>query len=199
MAFRLMRNAVIPLLLVLVVAGPSVVARFDSDSTSLEIGESVLEEINSPREDRVDFDRRLTTFTALQNFLENPITGRGFWSVAQVHLSDYDLELSAHGLVPGTLGELGILGLLIFAVAVWLIMRRAIQISRREGLCDPMTIHYVVGLSSLLMMGLFHQTIESPIFGLALALVAGFGYPSLPNASREKLAQSHRALARHAI
>jgi hypothetical protein len=174
LAKRVLTRSVLPLLCVLAIAGPSMVARFDSSSTSFDIGEAIVEEFSLPADERVDFDRRLTTFTSLQTFLEYPVFGRGYSAIFQLHRSEYGIELSAHGLAPGTLSELGIVGLLIIAAVVWRVIRVAVQ-SAKSGKADPMSIHFVVGMGAILVLGLFHQTIESVFFGMGFGLLVGLG------------------------
>lgn len=190
MARRILLRSLIPLVLLMFLTGPSLISRFQSSSTSFNIGASVLDEFNLPIDERVDFDRRLTTFTAIQAFLDSPAFGKGYWSVYQMHRSDYGVELSAHGLIPGTLGELGIVGIVIFFMMVWRVMARAFTSVKMGSSVDSMTVHFLIGMLSLLMLGIFHQTIESPFFGLALALLMGLGCRRYKLSSGKQLART---------
>lgn len=177
-ALRLLKRWTLPALIVLTIASPGMLSRFDSSATSLEVGESVLEDLALPTNERVDFDRRLTTFTAVQTFVSSPIFGGGYSSLFQTHRSEYGIELSAHGLVPGTLSELGLVGVLVIALVVWRVLRQAMRSVRQERSRDPMTIHFIVGFCALLLLGFFHQTIESVFFGLTLGLLIGLCSPA---------------------
>lgn len=176
-ALRLLALWTIPFALVLALLGSSALERFSAGSTSLEVGESVLDELQASPDEQTDIDRRLAIFTATRAFVEHPLFGIGYAGLLQLHRADYGKQdLSAHGLVPGSLGELGLLGMSIFAVLVWRVLHRARRALRDPRTCDPMTIHYMVGLGTLLLFGLFHQTIESAFFGMTLGLVMGLGW-----------------------
>lgn len=174
LAHRILKRWTLPFAIVVVLASPIMLARLASDSTSLDVSESVIEELQLPSEDRVDVDRRLTTFTATVTFLEYPIFGRGYSGIFQTHQMEYGLELSAHGLIPGTLSELGLVGMAILVWILWRVFRRTTQALRNPESCDPMLTHFRVGFCAILLLGLFHQTIESVFFGLILGLLMGF-------------------------
>lgn len=175
LALRLLKRWGVPLLLVAVFASSSLLARFASDATSLDISESVFEELQKPSEDRVDFDRRLTTLTATTTFLENPLLGRGYASILQIHEREFGLEISAHGLLPGTLSELGLFGMGVLLWTLWRVISRARKTILTAKKDNPMLIHFLVGFGAVLVLGLFHQTIESVFFGLMIGLLIGFG------------------------
>jgi hypothetical protein len=187
-----------PLLLVgALLAGPTALNRFGAEATKLDVGESVLDELTTPPEDRVDFERRLTNFTAIGAFLDSPIIGRGYSAVHQINVAEYGIELSAHGVIPGTLAELGVVGVGIFALTLWRVQRAARHAARRGR--DPMLMPFIVGFFSLIGMGVFHQLAESVFFGLALGLLIGMGLRPLDNPrkrhARNTLLADTRALA----
>ena len=175
LALRVLKRWSVPLILVVVFASSSLLARFASDATNLDISESVFEELEHPSEDRVDFDRRLTTFTATATFLENPLMGRGYASILQIHQNELGLNISAHGLIPGTLSELGLFGMGVLTWTLWRVVSRTRKTIRTPGNNNPLLIHFLVGFGAVLLLGLFHQTIESVFFGLILGLLMGFG------------------------
>lgn len=173
LAKRILKLWTIPLIAIVLASSPILLARFGSEATSFDISEAVIDELQRPPEDRVDVDRRLTTFTAAVMFLENPIFGRGYSSILQTHQDAYGIELSAHGLVPGTLSELGLAGMAIIAFVIWKATSGGLRTARSQQARDPMLIHFIVGFWSLLFLGAFHQTIESVFFALILGFLIG--------------------------
>jgi len=163
----------LPIIIASLLANPAMLARFGSEGTNLNFGDSVIDELALPSEDRTDFDRRLTTFTATAAFLEHPLFGHGYSSVFQTNQNEYGLEISAHGLIPGTLGELGLVGMAVLAYTLWRAHSAAKAALRLPRAVDPMLIHFIVGFWALILVGLFHQTIESVFFGLILGLLMG--------------------------
>ncbi len=175
LAIRLIKWS-LPLLILVVVANPTMLARFSAESTNLAFDEwSIDEELKLPPEERVDVDRRLAALTAYRLFLQNPIFGSGYASVLQTNRDEFGLEISAHGLIPGTLGELGLAGMAIFCAVIALTFVRARASVLSSSTVDRMLKHFVVALFAVLLLGLFHQTLESIFFGLSLGLVIGFG------------------------
>ena len=188
LALRILLRGVLPLAILLVFVDPNLLVRFSSASTNLNVGESVIEELQRPPEERVDFERRLTTFTAIKTFREHPLFGQGYSSIRQIHEIEYGFELSAHGLIPGTLSELGLVGIGILTLTLWRVYRSARWAMRAPESGDPMIIHFAVGLCTLLVLGLFHQTIESVFFGLTLGLLIGICPITRPRRASARIA-----------
>lgn len=159
----------------LIVLPPSeIVERFSSANTNLDISESVLEEASKPAEGRVDFDRRLAAFVSLNLFLENPVLGGGYSSVLQVTRDQHHKDVVSHGFVPGTLGELGILGIVLILIFVRRSFRVFKRMTREQPESDTILITgYKVGFVALLAYGFFHQTLESAFFALFVGLFLG--------------------------
>lgn len=173
-AMRTVRRLALPLVVIVVLAGQSIFARFEPDSTNFQIDEwTLLEELRSPPEERVDFDRRMTTLTSLAIFLEHPLLGGGYSSVLQTNQDEHELEISAHGLIPGSLGELGLVGIGLLTLVIFRLFSRARAASRVSHASNPMLLHFIVSFCTVLLMGLFHQTLESVFFGLILGLLIG--------------------------
>lgn len=148
--------------------------RFSGNNTSLDITDDVLEEAAKPVDDRVDFDRRLQAYVAAGLFLENPIRGAGYSSVLQTNQSEYGLDIVSHGFLPGTAGELGLLGL----GTIGFFFFRLFQLGRSStsikghGASTSRT-GFWCGLTALSSFGFFHQTFESAFFGVVVGIAFG--------------------------
>lgn len=158
---------------ILSLGGDSAASRFSSENTSLDISESVLEEASKPVEDRVDFDRRLQAFVSVNLFLQNPVFGGGYSSVLQTNLDDYGLEIVSHGFIPGTLGELGIVGLALISVFLFLSLKVVAALVSREVRGKVLVKGYAAGFVALIAYGFFHQTFESAFFTMIFGVLIG--------------------------
>jgi hypothetical protein len=176
MAYRTICYSFPIILLVTYIIGPTIFSRFGADSFSYDISSSVIDDLNLSSEDRVDFDRRLVSFTALKSFFESPVIGTGYWSVYQINSFEYGRQLSAHGLIPGTLGELGLIGITIFSAIVMGVISRVYNLVKFDSSADSMSKYFLIGVVALIFQGMFHQIIEAPFFGMALAILTGLGY-----------------------
>ena len=158
---------------------PIDLGRLTSD-TNLDISD-VLNDFALPPEQRIDFDRRLTTYTALQKFEESPWFAAGYTGVWQANMNNYKLNISAHGYT-GNIGELGIVGMSIFALIVlyaYKQYRRYVVPQFRLMLRGKVPVAHTAlffAYIALLMLGAFHQIMESVVFGLVLGLVLGHAW-----------------------
>lgn len=144
--------------------------RFGSDALSLELS-GVEEELRLPAEFRVDISRRLMIHSVLEDMAEHPFLGTGYMGTLISTLDKYGLGISAHGL-PAHFAELGLLGTLIFLWAM-LVFTRATAPAR-----DPSRYQLVtrIAMVGILVVGLFHQVLESWPFYAVYALGCGYGY-----------------------
>ncbi|WP_150627330.1 hypothetical protein [Pandoraea captiosa] len=151
-----------------------------TSETNLDISD-VLNDFALPPEQRIDFDRRLTTYTALQKFEESPWFAAGYTGVWQANMDNYKLNISAHGYT-GNIGELGIAGMSIFALIVlyayrqyrrYVVPKFRLMLRGKVPMAQTaLFLSYLV----LLMLGAFHQIMESVVFGLVLGLVLGHAW-----------------------
>ncbi|AKM29245.1 hypothetical protein AB870_02555 [Pandoraea faecigallinarum] len=150
--------------------------RLTSD-TSFDVGD-VPGEFKLPPEKRIDFARRLTTYTALRNLSHAPVFGAGYTSVWQENIQKYAYSLSAHGYI-GNIAEIGIVGMTVFlgivAYATILFRRRVLGSFARMWAGEVPVIETALFFSfaELLVLGFVHQIFESVVFGLLLGLVLG--------------------------
>lgn len=161
--------------------------RFTTENTKLDISDAVLDEAIKPAEERVDFDRRMAAFVSTQLFAENPWLGAGYTSVFQTNEGVYGLEVVSHGFLPGTAGELGLVGLgliLIFFYQLYL-MGRYVNANVASASTSLISISFWYGLAALVMYGFFHQTFESAIFGIAVGVAFGLT-ATAPNAQLDR-------------
>jgi hypothetical protein len=174
--------AVVPLA---IVAFPGVtrgleetMARFGSNSFSLDISERVEEELRAV-ETAADIDRRLQAFVAITSFAQRPITGRGYYSTYIVASREYGREAGAHGLPFFLLGETGIVGTVLFAgliigyyTAVWRkAQSSATDEERAFWLCASLA------MAGMLGVGMFQQPWHDPNFYALLGI--GLAGPNL--------------------
>jgi len=152
-----------------------VTERFTTENTTLDISEAVLDEAIKPVEDRVDFDRRMAAFVSAQLFAENPWLGAGYMSVFQTNEGVYGLGVVSHGFLPGTAGELGLVGLGLILIFFYQLYRmgRYVNACAFSASTSVISIGFWYGLAALVMYGFFHQTFESAIFGMAVGVAFG--------------------------
>ncbi|AJP58055.1 hypothetical protein UC34_15935 [Pandoraea vervacti] len=151
-----------------------------TSGTSFDV-EDVPGEFKLPPEQRIDFARRLTTYTALQNLARAPVFGAGYTAVWQENMQKYAYSLSAHGYI-GNLAETGIVGMAMF----FSIITYAMIVFRRSALGSfsllwtgkvPVTeAALFLSFVELLLLGFVHQIFESAIFGLLLGLILGVAW-----------------------
>ncbi len=151
----------------------------DSDSAEfMRIGEqslsfdlfSVENELQTPSDVRVDFERRLMTVSVLDDITEHPLVGTGYFGTYISTSMKYSIPISGHGLI-AVVGELGILGCLALMglfYHFWLSTRRSLSQPNIGGTLRICMICFMV-------FGIFHQIIESPFFYLMYGLGCGFG------------------------
>lgn len=142
--------------------------------TSLSISSALYDEVALPAEARVDIERRLQLFIALQSFLAHPIIGGGFQSTLVTIHDQFGWEVSAHGLPSTLLGETGLLGTGIFGFMIWRFFRRMNQ--SRPLVATPERKGFIgtckLTMLGILLLGLFHQVDQIPVTYVLLA----FGY-----------------------
>lgn len=171
---------------ILFVASGGAIGRFSPEATSLEITDAVLDELADRNEEGVDLERRAHAFIAGTLFLQNPIFGAGYSSVLQTFIDELDLEVSSHGFVPGTLGELGVLGLAIIMAFIWKCWTLLHTLrSRMPREFSLVATGYTAGFGAVVAYGFFHQTFEWAYFPLLVGILVG--------ASRIPLHRSARA------
>jgi hypothetical protein len=149
--------------------------RFSGENTNLDISDTIFEELTQPAEERVDFDRRLAAFVSTQLFLDHPILGSGYSSVLQTTTAEFNADVGSHGFVPGTAGELGLVGLTLI-VAFLFRMHQQLKNLHTQQLTTP---HQILaqglgaGFWALVAYGFFHQTFESVYFALLIGILIG--------------------------
>ena len=148
--------------------------RFSAENTSLDISEEVLNDAAKQSEAAVDFDRRFAAFTSALLFQEHPLRGGGYSSVLQITERDYGRGIASHGFIPGTAGELGLIGLSVIALffyRLYLLRKNSVlKTCRKQSIVST---GFWSGLAALSLYGLFHQTFESAVFGVAVGIAFG--------------------------
>lgn len=143
--------------------------------TNVEISGSVIDELNSKTLPHPDIARRLITYTSLQLFKDNPILGSGYSSVWQTNLKKYGQNFSAHGLIPGTLSEIGVLGMSLFLLMIYRVIYIFRKLIQNDDKSNTFIVKsYFIGFVSLCGFGLFHQLLETVYFALIVGIFLGF-------------------------
>lgn len=149
-----------------------------SNQTQLEATESAIaEELSKPSGMQVDLDRRIILLVAKNEFLDHMAFGIGYMGLSSAVEKHFGRSISAHGLIPALLAEIGLVGGVILLVTLarsfsalrWS-MRRSASIVERTFIS-----HMAVSLALLVVFGVFHQLVEYPIFWLLVgfALMGG--------------------------
>ncbi len=150
--------------------------------TNVNVSASVIDELTKPASEHADIARRLITYVSLQLFKEKPVLGAGYSSVWQTNLKKYGQNFSAHGLVPGTLSEIGILGMSLFLLIIFrviYIFRKLIQNNKKSSIF--LIKSFFIGFVSLCGFGLFHQLLETVYFALIVGIFMGFSVTKSAN------------------
>ncbi len=150
--------------------------------TNVNVSASVIDDLTNSTSERADIARRLITYVSLQLFKEKPVLGAGYSSVWQTNLKKYGQNFSAHGLVPGTLSEIGILGMSLFLLIIFrviYIFRKLIQNNNKSSIF--LIKSFFIGFVSLCGFGLFHQLLETVYFALIVGIFMGFSVTKSAN------------------
>lgn len=166
--------------------------RFTSEGTNLSISSSILDEITAAPDQRVDIERRLQLFIALQSFLSHPIIGGGYQSTFTTIHEQFGWEISAHGLPSTLLGETGLVGTTIFG---WMIVRFFRRVKRaRHATANAMRKEFLatcaLTMIGLLLLGMFHQVDQNP----SLFVLLAWGYAAVGRARADASHSAGRAL-----
>ncbi|MFT6045710.1 MAG: hypothetical protein ACI9WC_001411 [Arenicella sp.] len=155
--------------------GAGINERFSSENFSVDVSENVLDELALPVHERVDFERRLTMFTSWESLMSHPILGIGYSGILQLNLERYDVNVSAHGVFPGTAAEIGMVGMCLLVLFIYRVHHRYIrsphllQGSESRLFCRFLFVSFVF----ILLFGLFHQLIETYYFGMIAGFIVG--------------------------
>ncbi len=150
--------------------------------TNVNVSASVIDDLTKSASEHADIARRLITYVSLQLFKEKPVLGAGYSSVWQTNLKKYGQNFSAHGLVPGTLSEIGILGMSLFLLIIFrviYIFRKLIQNNNKSSIF--LIKSFFIGFISLCGFGLFHQLLETVYFALIVGIFMGFSVTKSAN------------------
>ena len=150
--------------------------------TNVNVSASVIDDLTNSTSEHADIARRLITYVSLQLFKEKPVLGAGYSSVWQTNLKKYGQNFSAHGLVPGTLSEIGILGMSLFLLIIFrviYIFRKLIQNNNKSSIF--LIKSFFIGFISLCGFGLFHQLLETVYFALIVGIFMGFSVTKSAN------------------
>lgn len=154
--------------LVIFVTDPTSV-RFDPSSFSLDISADVEYEWKLPVDYQVDVERRLLTYSVIEDFLENPIFGTGYMGTLTLTELKYGRAIPGHG-IPSLFSEYGLVGMAIFVYAIVHFFRITKPFPGRfKSLLVTCRIAMVVVLAT----GLVYQLVELPNFFIAYALGVG--------------------------
>lgn len=88
---------------------------------------------------RSDSDRIEIFMLTLDMIKQHPVFGAGMGSAYQLTIADGSSYTGAHNILLGTLYQLGIVGLVLFLVPFYLLLRYAFEASRREGRFLPLS------------------------------------------------------------
>ena len=89
-------------------------------------------------------------------------------------MTGVDLEVPAHGFVPGMLGELGLVGMGLIGVFAWRMLKlwHPDRVETESG-HRLVARGFVAGFGALLAYGFFHQTFEWAYFPMFTGLLVG--------------------------
>lgn len=150
------------------------IGRFSAEGSSFELSEALIDELAVGNSEEVDLERRVHAVIAASLFINNPVFGAGYASVLQTFGAQLDLDVPAHGFIPGMLGELGMVGMALIGVFVW----RNLQLLRKDRQSRPyeqrfINRGFVAGFGALVAYGEFHQTFEWAYFPMMVGLMIG--------------------------
>lgn len=155
------------------------VGRFSSNHTDFDISQNVLNDFQNPTKESVDIHRRLAAYISLEKFTDNPIIGGGYSSVFQTNRDEFNIDLAAHGFIPGTLGELGFIGFVIIGIFIFnMLSHLKFLFVSAPPYYKTFVRGYSVSFLCLLAFGLFHQILESPYFTLLAGILLGTSWTS---------------------
>lgn len=122
-------------------------------------------------EEPEDRERRLQMLVVVRSFLEQPMFGNGYYSTYFYTKELTGYGIGAHGLLSLFLGELGLLGAIIF---IWLIaqwfggVNRAVRLAKTfEAKGFWLAARWT--MVAMLLFGLFHQVDQTPSFYVLLS------------------------------
>jgi len=156
--------------LVIYITDPTAI-RFDASSFSLDISPEIEREIRLPFDYHVDVERRLMTYSVLEDFLENPIFGTGYMGTLVMTELKYGRPIPGHG-IPSLFSEYGLVGVAIFTWAIvhfWKLTRPL------PGRYRTFLISCRIAMFAVLAIGLVYQVVELPNFFIVYAIGAGVG------------------------
>jgi hypothetical protein len=144
------------------------VSRFGSADTSFDVSANVLGDLAVDRSLRVDFDRRLHTFVAIEMFETSPFFGGGYYSIYLNNKYEFNVDVGAHGFI-GSIAEIGLIGFSIFLLYLFKLYK--IYASRLFIDYDDRIL--IVAFLVMMLVGFFHQVFESVFFATLAGLISG--------------------------
>jgi hypothetical protein len=164
--------------LTIVISDPTAV-RFDNSSFSLDISAEAERELRMQHDYRVDVERRLLTYSVLEDFLENPVFGTGYMGTLILTELKYGQAIPGHGL-PSLLSEYGLVGAVVFLLTIAHFWKLTAPV---PGEYRSVLLASRIAMASVLGTGLVYQLVELPNFFVVYAVGVGVGL----RARREKL------------
>lgn len=119
-------------------------------------------------------------YVAGREFSINPFAGIGYMQLPETINREFGLTISVHGLIPGLVSEIGLLGGALVLLSVLACFHGLWRTASSAGTSTERLVcsHLVVSFVLLLFFGFFHQLVESPFF----YLFAGLAFmKSVPN------------------
>jgi hypothetical protein len=168
--------------LVIYVSDPTSI-RFDPNQFSLDISSEVVRDFRESSEYRVDVERRLMTFSVLEDFLENPVFGTGYMGTLILTEYKYGRAIPGHG-IPSMFAEYGIVGMSIF---VWTLVRFWKLTKPIPGRFYTLLVATRVAMAAVLGLGLVYQLVELPNFFIVYGLGTGLGVRAIRERQNRRL------------
>jgi hypothetical protein len=145
--------------------------RLSANTFSLDVSPEVERELSLEGDHRVDVQRRLMTFSVIEDITEHPLLGTGYLGTYVTTSWKYGVAISAHGLLP-LLAEAGVAGFALFLWALLAFWRW----TRPTGPYASYFITLRLGMLAFLGIGMFHPVLESPMFYIVYGLGLGMGH-----------------------
>lgn len=150
-----------------------VMDKLSGRASSFAVDEATFAEAKDPAAAADDLERRLLVAVGMESFNRSPIFGAGFLSTRYYVGFYYAQEMTAHGLPFFLLGETGLIGTLIFLIALWVPLTGYYRHAKLLNF-DGASVAYVelITLVVILFNGLFHQVYSDFYFYLFLGIGA---------------------------
>jgi hypothetical protein len=139
------------------------------NATSFEIGREVLREQLRP-ETQTDRERLIYTYVSITTFLAHPLFGGGYGSSPYFVQQVSNFETPAHGLPFMLLGETGLVGTLLFSMAIYLSLQGYwLKLKSSRFAPENGKVWFeLLTLLGILLIGLAHQIYEDIFFFIFL-------------------------------